>query len=144
MTQLILFNIIITLTKILTFWQHLLALLPQYCSYILAIHYSNIAAISFFVCKLVLRQYCQKGVAAILLQIMTKILIFWQHLPALLLQYCGYIVFRMLISFASILPERGCRNIAANHDQNIFLLATSSGIIAAILRQYRFSYVSQI
>ena len=48
-----------TLTKILTFWQHLPAILPQYCSNILAICCSNIAVISFFVCKLDLRQYCQ-------------------------------------------------------------------------------------
>lgn len=40
-----------TLTKILTFWQHILALLQQYCSNILAIHCGNVAAVAFFVCK---------------------------------------------------------------------------------------------
>ena len=45
----------------MTFWQHLPAILPQYCSNILAICSSKIAVISFFVCKLDLRQYCCKA-----------------------------------------------------------------------------------
>ena len=44
---------------------------------------------------------------------LTKILTFWQHLPAILpqhsgnmlQQYCGNIIFRMQIRFAAILPE---------------------------------------